>query len=72
MIRYTQVVNEPTHMSESQTDHVCIKSALIEEFQTKTIVQKHTFLTMMLFSRKMRLISLSVNNNWCQMLLVKH
>ena len=39
MIGYIEVVNEPTHVSRSQRDHVYIKSALLEEFITKGIVQ---------------------------------
>lgn len=39
MILYNQVVNEPTDISGSQIDHVYIKSALLEEFHTKTIVR---------------------------------
>ena len=36
MVGYTQVENELTHLSESQIDHVYIKSTLLEEFHTKT------------------------------------
>lgn len=39
MIGYTQVVNEPTHISGSQADHIYIKGALLEEFHTKAIIQ---------------------------------
>ena len=35
MIGYTQVVNEPTHISGSHVDHVYIESNFLEEFHTK-------------------------------------
>ena len=44
MIRYTQVVNEPIHISGSRIQMKCImKSALLEEFPTKVIVQNIFF-----------------------------
>ena len=43
MIRYIQVVNEATHISGSQIDHVYIKNTLLGEVHTKTILQT-TFL----------------------------
>ena len=38
IIEYTQVVNEPTHISGFPIDQVYIKSALLEKFHTNTIV----------------------------------
>ena len=43
MIVYTQVVDESTHISGSKTDHVYLKSALLEEFHINTIVQNIYF-----------------------------
>ena len=48
MIWYTQDVDEPMHISGSQTDHAYIKSGLLEEFHTKVTVQNITFLIIML------------------------
>ena len=39
MIGYTEFVNKPTHISGSQKAYVYAKSALLEEFLTKAIVQ---------------------------------
>lgn len=43
IIQYNQTENEPTHISGSQVDHVCVKSALLEEFHTNAIVQNISF-----------------------------
>ena len=43
MIVYSQVVDESTHISGSKTDDVYIKSALLEEFHIKAIVQNIYF-----------------------------
>ena len=37
------MVNKPTHISESLTDHVYIKKALIEEFFTNVAVENIYF-----------------------------
>lgn len=43
IVRYTQVVNEPGHISGFQTDNVYVKHVLLEEFHTKAIVQNVYF-----------------------------
>ena len=43
MIVYPQIVDKSTHISGLKTDHVYIKSALLEEFHTKAIVQNVYF-----------------------------
>ena len=43
MTGYTQVVNEPIHISGSQLGHVYTKNALLQEFHTKAIVENIFF-----------------------------
>ena len=73
MIGYTQVVNEPTHIFESQIDHVYINSALLEELHTKAIIQNIYFsdhdVVRIVFQKND--VDFTVSNNWCKMLLGK-
>ena len=69
MIGYTHVANETRHISGSQIDHVYIKSAVLEEFHIKAIVQNIYFSD----HDAVRIIFITlVNKNWCQMLLDKY